>query len=111
AIREATHRPKTQITITPEAASKGDAAHFEVRVANLASIPNQEPSDVWMAVTEEGLGAAVKAGENAGKNLQHAAIVRSLHKIGSAPAKDASPFVTNQQVKFKSNWKKENLRI
>jgi len=57
------------------------------------------------------LGTAVKAGENAGRNLQHAAVVRYLHKIGAAPAYGSSAFVLNPQVKFKSNWKSENLRI
>jgi hypothetical protein len=111
AIREAAHRPKAQISITAQTSTKSDAAQFEVQVGSLASFPDKEPSDVWLAVTEEGLETAVKAGENAGKNLQHAAIVRSLHKIGAVPFKDSSPFVTNQQVKFKANWKKENLHI
>jgi hypothetical protein len=111
AIREAAHRTKAQISITEQAPAKGDAAHVEVRVGNLAGIADQEPADVWLAVTEEGLETAVKAGENAGKDLRHAAIVRSFHKIGAAPAGNSAPFVTTQQVKFKSNWKKENLRI
>jgi hypothetical protein len=64
-----------------------------------------------MALTEGGLETAVKAGENAGRNLRHAAILRSLHKIGAVPARNSSAFVVNQQVKFKSNWKRENLRI
>lgn len=111
AIKEATLQTKVQISITPETAAKSDTEHIEVRVGNLSGIAGQEPADVWMAVTEEGLGTDVKAGENAGKNVQHAAIVRSLRKIGTASGKDSSAFVTNQQVKFKSNWKKENLRI
>jgi len=64
-----------------------------------------------MAVTERGLGTAVKAGENAGKEVQHADVVRSLHKIGSLAAKDSSAFDVHQEVKFKSSWKRENLRI
>src|SRR5712692_8441747 len=104
AIREAAHRAKTQISITAETPSKNDAGRFEVRVGNVAGIADQEPADVWMAVTEDGL-------ENAGRNLRHAAILRTLHKIGAVPARGSSPFVLNQQVKFKSNWKRENLRI
>jgi hypothetical protein len=111
AIREAAHRAKTQISVTAETPTKTDAERFEVRVGNIAGIADQEPADVWMALTEGGLETAVKAGENAGRNLQHAAILRSLQKIGAVPAKDSSAFVVNRQVKFKSNWKKENLRI
>src|SRR5260370_42428563 len=109
AIREAAHRAKTQISITAETPSKRDAGRFEVRVRNVAGIADQEPADVWIAVTEDGLETAVKAGENAGRNLQHAAILRSLQKIGAIPARGSSPFVLDQQVKFKSNWKRGNL--
>lgn len=111
AIQDAAHQAKAQISITPQTPANGDAARIEVRVANPAGIAAQEPADVWLAVTEEGLGTDVKAGENAGKNVQHAAIVRLLHKIGAAPGNGSAPFITNQQVKFKSNWKKENLHI
>jgi len=111
AIREAAHRAKTQISIAAETPSKSDARRFEVRVGNVAGLADQEPADVWVAVTEDGLETAVKAGENAGRNLRHAAILRSLHKIGAVPARGSPPFVLNQQVKFKSNWKRENLRI
>jgi len=111
AIREAAHRVKTQVSIAAETASRTDAPRFEVRIGNATGIPDREPADVWMAVTEDGLETAVKAGENAGKNLQHAAILRSLHKIGVVPFSGSAPLVLNQQVKFKPNWKLENLRI
>jgi hypothetical protein len=111
AIQEAAHRAKAQISITAEIPAKSDAERFKVRVGNITGIADLEPADVWMALTEGGLETAVKAGENAGRNLRHAAILRSLHKIGAVPARDSSAFVVNQQVKFKSNWKRENLRI
>jgi hypothetical protein len=111
AIEEAAHRPKTQISITGTAAEKSDVQRVEIHVANLAGAATQEPADVWIAVTEDGLESAVRAGENAGKDLRHVATLRTLHKVGAAPAKDSSPLVLTQQVKLKSNWKKENLHI
>jgi hypothetical protein len=110
-IQEALQHPKAQITINAESTSKSDAARIEVRVGNLSGASIQEPADVWVAVTESNLETAVKAGENAGKNVQHAAVVRSLHKIGAVQVKDSSQFAATQQIKFKSNWKTENLRI
>jgi len=112
AIQEAARRPKTQISITidPAANSKNDAQRVEIRVGNMSSAA-QEPADLWLAVTESNLETAVKAGENAGKNVRHAAVLRSLHKIGSVPVKSSSPFVSTQQVKLKSSWKKQNLHI
>jgi hypothetical protein len=111
AIREAIHRPKTQISISGAATEKGDVQRFEIRVGNLAAAATPEPADVWLAVTEDGLESAVKAGENAGKDLHHVATLRTLHKVGTAQAKDSSPLVLTQQVKLKSSWKKENLHI
>jgi hypothetical protein len=110
AIREDAKQAKTQVSITSEAAGKKDAARLEIRVGNGTSAA-REPADVWLAVTEQGLQTAVKAGENAGKDVQHAAVVRSFHKIGSLSTKDSSTFDVHQEVKFKSNWKRENLRI
>jgi len=111
AIQEASRHPKTQISITAAASAKSDAPRFELRVANLAGAATEEPADVWIAVTEDGLESAVSAGENAGKDLHHVATLRTLHKVGAAPTKDSSPIVLTQQVKFKSSWKKENLHI
>ncbi|MGB2592566.1 MAG: DUF1223 domain-containing protein [Candidatus Acidiferrum sp.] len=111
AIREDVRQAKAQVSITTEASTKKDAERLEVRVGNATGSVGQEPADVWVAVTEQGLGNAVKAGENAGKDVKHATVVRSLHKIGSLYAKDASPFDAHQEIKFKSNWKRENLRI
>ncbi len=111
AIQEAARRPKTQISVTAAASEKGDVQRFEIRVENLPSPAPQEAADVWLAVTEDGLESSVKAGENAGKDLHHVATLRTLHKVGTVPAKNSSPLVLTQQVKFKSSWKKENLHI
>ncbi|MGC1414546.1 MAG: DUF1223 domain-containing protein [Candidatus Acidiferrum sp.] len=110
AIREDAKQTRTQVSITTEGAGKKDAERLEVRIGSAGSTA-QEPADIWLAVTEQGLGTAVKAGENAGKDVQHAAVVRSFHKIGSLPAKDSSLFDVHHEVKFKANWKRENLRI
>lgn len=111
AIQAAARRVKANISIKAEDATKSDTGHFEVRVGNVSGIADQEPADVWMAVTEDGLQTAVDAGENAGKKVKHAAVVRYFHKIGSLSAKESSPFVVNQQMKYKSKWKKENLHV
>jgi len=110
-IQEALQHSKAQISINAESTTKSDASRIEVRVGNLSGASMQEPADVWVAVTESNLETAVKAGENTGKTVQHAAVVRSLHKIGTVQAKGSSSFVATQQIKFKSNWKTENLRI
>jgi hypothetical protein len=114
AIQQAAHRPKTQISISADAAAntKNDTQRIEIRVGNMSATATQEPADLWLAVTESNLETSVKAGENAGKTVPHAAVLRFLHKIAAVPAKSASsPFLTTQQVKLKSTWKKQNLHI
>jgi hypothetical protein len=113
AIQEAARRPKTQISITADPAlnTKNDSQRVEIRVGNMSATATQEPADLWLAVTESNLETSVKAGENAGKDVRHAAVLRSLHKIAAVSAKSSFPFVSTQQVKIKSSWKKQNLRI
>jgi hypothetical protein len=56
------------------------------------------------------LHSAVTAGENSGKALQHAAVLRRMDKIGAIRAK-SNMFSGEAKVKFESSWKRENLRI
>jgi hypothetical protein len=113
AIQEAAHRPKIQISVTvdPVPNTKNDSQRVEIRVGNMSATAAEEPADLWLAVTESNLETSVKAGENAGKEVRHAAVLRSLHKIAAVSAKSSSPFLSTQQVKIKSSWKKQNLHI
>src|SRR5579863_265100 len=111
AIRQSAQQMKVQVSLTPQAPDGNDAQQFEVRVANAAGAAQQGKADVWLAVTEQDLQMDVTGGENKGRMLQHAAIVRLLEKIGSISSKDKSPFASESRVKFKSSWKKPNLRI
>lgn len=108
-ILQAAKDQRTEVSIVAVGSEGTDAAKFEVHVGNLPDA--QDKADVWMAVTEDGLHSDVKAGENKGKVLEHASVVRALEKIGSTPVKGATSFVASPQIKLKSNWKKENLRV
>jgi hypothetical protein len=109
AILQAAKEDSTEVSIVAVASERADVPKFEVHIGNLPSA--QDRADVWMAVTEDGLHSDVKAGENKGKTLEHASVVRSLEKIGSTPMKGATPFAASPQIKLKSNWKRENLRV
>lgn len=109
-ILQAAKEERAKVSITAAGLEKSDAPKFEVNIGNLSVGSAQEKADVWIAVTEDGLRSDVRAGENNGKTLEHAAVVRSLQKIGST-AKGSASYTANTQVKLKSNWKKENLRV
>jgi hypothetical protein len=101
---------KAAVTITGIAAAGNRPREFNVNVTNLIAATSGESSEVWFAITEKGLHSDVKRGENAGKNLHHASIVRWMHKIGVASGRgSASPFTAKASVKLKPAWKVEHL--
>jgi hypothetical protein len=84
-------------------------ATFEVKVDHLPVIPKGDELELWVAVTERGLQSDVKAGENSGETLRHAAVVRSLRKAGAT--RNTSDFANQVTVKLDKNWKRENLTV
>jgi hypothetical protein len=98
AIAAAAARPKAAVTVV----RSGDARGVAVRIEGLT-----EPAEVFLAVTESGLGSRVLRGENAGRSLAHTAVVRSLTPLGVA---GAAPFAATAQVALGAGWKPENLK-
>jgi len=65
-------------------------------------------SKVLLAVTEDNLGTTVQAGENSGRTLTHAAVVRILEALGTTA--DGS-FEKVVAIPSKGEWKKADLRL
>jgi hypothetical protein len=110
AIQQAAAQPKTEITLTA-ANSSPDGTQLNVRVGKLTGSTDRDSAEIWLAITESGLASSVNAGENAGRNLRHAPVLRSLHKIGVANAKNDSAFESSQKLRFKSSWNRQNLQL
>ncbi len=108
-VTAAARQPKLGVRIVPGDVQKSSQA-FSVSVSNAADGSNGDSADVMLAVTETGRESNVTAGENSGKQLKHAAILRHLEKIGTIHAKNG-PFSATPTAKFESSWKKENLRV
>jgi len=64
--------------------------------------------DVMLAVTEDDLVTHVNAGENGGRVLRHAAVVRDFHRIGKL---DHGNFQGEASVKLAQDWKPKDLRV
>ncbi len=105
AIAEAAREPKAEIGLTKQSDSNGKAT-FSIAV-KMAPQSEGQKTQVWLAVTETGLHSNVLHGENAGEDLHHAAVVRSLRKVGDA----TNSYSSEQDVRLDSGWKKENLRV
>jgi len=104
-ILAAAKEPKYTVTVEP-----GGGLSYNVSVAPPAGATSKDNADVFLAITETGLQSNVTAGENAGKSLKHAAVLRRLDKIGSINAKNPT-FSGKPTLKLNDNWKKENLRV
>jgi hypothetical protein len=109
AIRRNARRRKAKVAISQFAAAGKPAREFQVTLSDLVDPPEGDVSEVWLLITEKGLRSHVNAGENAGKNLQHASVVRRMRKLGVANGKEAR-FSWHSTVKLKPSWNAQNLR-
>jgi len=101
AISSSVKLPKAKIDLS----ISGDK--LKVKISEL---PEHSYSNVFLAVAENNLSTNVKRGENGGKILPHASVVRELKTIGNITAEDKS-FETETAFQTPPAWKKENLKF
>src|SRR5467141_1215157 len=111
AIASAMAQPRTHISLTLLKSERRDQAHLKVEVEKLQGAEPGDIAEVWLAITENALHSAVLGGENSGHDLHHAAVVRWLHKAGTANGNAAAAFTGDSDLKFDSAWKRTNLRV
>ncbi len=63
---------------------------------------------VYLAVTEDGLSSDIKGGENGGRTLHHAGVVRELRSIGTL---SKGEFQKKVDVSLKHDWNPANLKL
>lgn len=95
--------------VVKSSASQKNAQSFAVSVAAIANEP-RGPADIFLAIAESGLHSNVSAGENSGRELFHAPVLRRLVKIGSLGAKDDA-FKADPTIKLDSPWRRDNLQV
>jgi hypothetical protein len=79
-----------------------------VVVRDLPSLDRGDRADILVAVTEDGLRSSVTRGENNGKLLRHAAVVRSMTTIGEAAAAGGE---ARAEIPIASDWRRDNLKV
>ncbi|MGI8494545.1 MAG: DUF1223 domain-containing protein [Pyrinomonadaceae bacterium] len=98
------------------AAAKNEKGNVALTVSgdklkvDISNLPAHSFANVFLAIAENNLSTSVKRGENGGKTLNHAAVVRDLKNIGSV-AGNAKSFQTETTVQIPSDWKKQNLKF
>jgi hypothetical protein len=110
AIERARTAPHGSISIEApvSGAANGAAVRVFVTASNLPPVSRGDHADVVLAITEDRLSSDVKRGENRGRVLTHAAVVRLLTTIGEATAALAS---ARGEVQLASDWNREHLNI
>jgi hypothetical protein len=108
AIERSVGMPKVNVEVSPAAGDAGNVGTFDLRVPNAAGAAGKQKLELWLAVTEKGLSSDVKAGENSGETLQHAAVVRALQKVADVQGGGLATRVTPV---VKPEWKREQLSL
>jgi hypothetical protein len=92
-----------------ESNSKADALQLNVRVENPPVATVNDSAEVLLAITEGNLRSSVARGENAGRNLNHTAVVRQLTVIGKIEPQGEKTFTAAPVINLARDWKRENL--
>jgi hypothetical protein len=109
AIERAEHVPHGTIRIAlgHESQSK-DAITVMVEIRELPDTDGGDPLDLLVAITEDGLRTDVRSGENHGRTLTHAAVVREMVTVASVPTTDSSQRAT---LRFNGEWRRHASRL
>ena len=70
--------------------------------------PEKIHAHVFLAVTENGLTTAIAGGENSGRTLRHAAVVRELRELGSVKN---GAFEKTLELAPHAGWNAANLKV
>jgi hypothetical protein len=95
-----------------EAANRSQRAQIELSLSALDKLTVKASSaengaQVMLAITEDNLSTKVGAGENNGRELHHAAVVRELHPLGKI---QNGSFATSVPLAMAKEWKPADLR-
>src|SRR5580692_606366 len=85
-----------------------DLLDLSVQVTNLKTAKWRD-SNVYLAVTENGLTTFVPRGENSGRTLRHSSVVRSFGIIGRVKPEGANGGQLVSTLRLPREWKRENL--
>ena len=87
----------------------GDAARalaVTVTATDLPNVSKGDRADLVVAITEDDLRSDVKRGENKGRTLTHAAVVRYMATVGEAGAAAA-----HAEIAVQPDWQRDRLKV
>ena len=105
AIERSLSTPRGAVRITVDTMT-ADRIGVSVSVSDLPAPARGDRADIIVAITEDQLRSDVKRGENHGRVLTHAAVVRYMATIGDAAT---TPAQTN--IPLAADWKRDQLKV
>ena len=99
--QQASELETAQVKIAPAGADQ-----LTIQVKGPAA-PSGGNALVMLAITEDNLSTQVGAGENGGRTLHHAAVVRELRQVGTL---HDDAIETTVPLKLEKDWKRNDLR-
>ena len=85
-----------------------NVAHVALTVASLPASAAGDRADLLVAITEDRLRTEVKRGENQGRTLTHAAVVRDIRTAAEGVS---SSSIAETTIKLASDWARPNLKV
>ena len=108
AIASAARRPKASVSVALQGGAAGQGKPLSLR-ADIGVLPSGvKGGEVFAALTESGLSSQVARGENSGRHLSHAAVVRTLVSVGTVGPKGG---MLTQGLALTGGSRKENTHI
>ena len=107
-IVEASKIPNVTVHLSKVEVSR-KSAEFSISFENTP--PETRSARLLLAVTERGLASDVLRGENEGRNLSHAPVLRSLTTIQIQKGNQSGVTEIKAKVTLDPSWKRENLRF
>jgi len=104
AMQDASHSPRAEAeihTTSPDTVS--------VRVGKLPA--GSHSSDVLLAIAESNVETDVKAGENNGRHLRHAAAVRMMSKLAELDPAHPGEYTAEARLNLRPEWRRSNIKL
>jgi hypothetical protein len=102
AVAQALGRPKRPVHTAVQAAPGGVDVHLEVGAGP------EKAAGLWLALTESGLSSRVTRGENKGRTLLHAPVVRSLERVATVRA---GGWTGTVRLPVAQAWRRDALQV
>ena len=107
AIERAIAGPHGSVRINVDEAA-ANVAHVALAVTSLPASTAGDRADLLVAITEDRLRTEVKRGENQGRTLTHAAVVRDMRTVAEGVSSSSAAEAT---IKLAPDWARPNLKV